>query len=350
MSNIAGRNEFGNQYLHAALRYGARSFHVFPTKSGTKDEPLIKWRLFSSSDPRAIRQWWGKWPDANIGIDTGKSGLLVLDADSKPDKNGYETILDWDINGLVLPPTLKARTRSGGTHYVFKNRWPNPFRTTASMLGAGLDTRGHGGYIVAAPSLVGNGTYAWLNDLAPADLPPWLVEKLEVINQRRPAVDPVEQNAVIELDQQHNIDWAIDWLTNDAPISIEGEGVELNALRVAAICKDMGLSREQTEELMFDRWNARCLPPWSHSAEEGCAIADALDIKIRNAFAYCRIRRPGCETAEYEFGSDPDDGEWLPFEGHQPRIRKVRRTLIAGEYIDTGRRKKGVRVLRGIRK
>src|SRR5258708_4797649 len=43
------------------------------TKHGFKD---------ATTDPEKIKKWWGKWPDANIGIPTGApSRLLILDID-----------------------------------------------------------------------------------------------------------------------------------------------------------------------------------------------------------------------------------------------------------------------------
>lgn len=45
------------------------------TKNGVKDATL---------DPSAIREWWSRWPQANIGIACGeKSGIFVLDVDMK---------------------------------------------------------------------------------------------------------------------------------------------------------------------------------------------------------------------------------------------------------------------------
>ena len=41
----------------------------------------------STTDVSIIRQWWAKWPDANIGLATGKvSGRVVLDVDVKKGK------------------------------------------------------------------------------------------------------------------------------------------------------------------------------------------------------------------------------------------------------------------------
>jgi hypothetical protein len=44
--------------------------------------PRVKWRTESTTDPTTIRRWWRRWPDANIGCDYGKSGILVVDVDA----------------------------------------------------------------------------------------------------------------------------------------------------------------------------------------------------------------------------------------------------------------------------
>ncbi len=47
----------------------------------------------ASAHPGQIEQWWSKWPDANIGIATGKdSGLMVLDLDNKDDRRGGDNL------------------------------------------------------------------------------------------------------------------------------------------------------------------------------------------------------------------------------------------------------------------
>lgn len=50
------------------------------TRNGVKD---------ASKDPVQIRAWWGKWPNANIGIATGEvSAITVVEADLNDNKPG----------------------------------------------------------------------------------------------------------------------------------------------------------------------------------------------------------------------------------------------------------------------
>src|SRR5205823_5185035 len=85
-----------------------------------------------------------------------------------------------------LPSTPRQRTWSGGTHYVFA--YAPGVKNSVSRLGAGLDVRGEGGYIVVEPSTVSEdertGTYAWDRLANPfeqplATMPAWLLERVK---------------------------------------------------------------------------------------------------------------------------------------------------------------------------
>ncbi len=104
--------------LDAALRYAEMGWYVFPLKPNEK-VPIIKaWNKQATIDLDKIRQWWSKWPDANIGILTGKkSGLFVVDID--PKNGGDESITQLlDTHG-DFPKTATQKTGSGGSHVLF---------------------------------------------------------------------------------------------------------------------------------------------------------------------------------------------------------------------------------------
>ena len=78
--------------LEAALHYAARGWAVFPLPPRSK-EPFDKKDLHDSqgrggfyvatTSPEIIRQWWARWPKANIGVATEASGLVCVDVDVK---------------------------------------------------------------------------------------------------------------------------------------------------------------------------------------------------------------------------------------------------------------------------
>ncbi len=114
----------------------------------------------ASNVPSHIREWWHLYPDANIGIATGK-GLLVIDIDPK---NGGSLEA---LNALVsLPATATVRTGGGGLHLYFAYDPWNRIRNSASKLAPGIDIRGENGYVVAPPSIHANGNRYWWDQRA----------------------------------------------------------------------------------------------------------------------------------------------------------------------------------------
>ncbi len=133
----------------------------------------------ATTDAEQIRRWWQRWPQANIGVRTGKeSGLVVLDVDSY--KGGDETIKKYDV-----PETLRAKTGGGGWHHFYRYPDVGVVGCTVEKLGPGLDTKADGGYVVAPPSNHLQGEYRF-TPLGPAPdpdvrksqmapCPPWIL-------------------------------------------------------------------------------------------------------------------------------------------------------------------------------
>ena len=146
--------------LSTALRLAAQGVPVFPcrpdkrpyTKHGFKD---------ATADQNVIREWWRLHPDALIGLPTGQaSGLVVLDVDQKPGRDGEVTLADLERQHGKLPDTYEARTPSGGRHIYFA-RPADGLACSNDKLGAGLDIRADGGYVIFPPSRVNGASYEW---------------------------------------------------------------------------------------------------------------------------------------------------------------------------------------------
>jgi hypothetical protein len=145
---------------HYATMYAEEwGWHLFPIKAMTKDKPLIAWSKYASNDPVTIAEWWMKWPTANIGLDCGRSGILVLDVDQhSKENNGAQSKMFLELEYGDLPVTLRSQTPTGGMHYFFKGTG----RSTVGELGPGLDTRGVGGMVLLPGSRTDKGIYRWL--------------------------------------------------------------------------------------------------------------------------------------------------------------------------------------------
>lgn len=90
-----------------------------------------------------------KHPHANIGIATGgATRLFVVDIDLPHGPRSLATLIPTaDLTSVPI-----VRTGSGGQHLYFTVESQSCNRTTTSLLGPGIDTRGDGGYILAPPS------------------------------------------------------------------------------------------------------------------------------------------------------------------------------------------------------
>ena len=178
-----GTLTLGCDFKVAALFLAGKSWPVFPVKSGGK-VPLCEHGLKdATTDPAKIEEWAKRWPSANVGYATGTNVVLDLD----PRASGNESLAELEkIHGL-LPDTLTVATAGGGKHFYFRSD-SAPIRNSASKLGAGLDVRGAGGYVVTPPSVGESGKrYEWLRRVQPVALPPWLKEKMLAASDAAPA-------------------------------------------------------------------------------------------------------------------------------------------------------------------
>jgi hypothetical protein len=180
--------------LHAALAYATRGWAVFPVHtilSGRcscrevcahpAKHPIARHGLHdATTDQRIIWGWWDRWPWANVAIATGApSGLIVVDID--PAKDATQSLTRLQSLMGSLPPTLTATTGGGGWHLFFAHPGVEISNTAGRLPGVpdplpGLDLRGDGGYVVAAPSRHASGRpYAWVDPAAALAAPPgWL--------------------------------------------------------------------------------------------------------------------------------------------------------------------------------
>lgn len=184
-----------NPKLDAALHYARAGFPVFPLQNPIIEGGAVRcscreWETCekvgkhprtrhglkdATTDLELIRQWWRKWPNANVGLLTGQqAGIFVLDVDLK--SGGDYSLNDLQDAYGELSPTLTARTGSGGYHFVFK--YPDVrVKNSTSIIGSGLDVKSDNGYIVAPPSLHTSGRhYEWHGVNTPIlEAPEWLI-------------------------------------------------------------------------------------------------------------------------------------------------------------------------------
>jgi hypothetical protein len=151
----------------------ARGFKIFPCKPRDKT-PAVPWKSLATSDLDVVCGWWRGGPELNIGLVTGAaSGVWVLDVDGE---EGEASLHDLESRHGGVPTTMMAQTARGFHSYFKMPSYQIP--NSASMIGAKLDVRGDGGYVVAPPSVHQSGhVYRWLVDGGVfIDAPEWLIE------------------------------------------------------------------------------------------------------------------------------------------------------------------------------
>lgn len=130
-----------------------------------------------------VDAWWKRWPYANVGIVTGQqSGLVVIDID--PRHGGDDALDGLFVKHDKFPDTAEVMTGGGGRHFYFRHPGIE-IRNSAGKLGAGIDVRGDGGYVLAPPSShVSGGQYEWEassdpSEVQPSYMPQWLIDLLK---------------------------------------------------------------------------------------------------------------------------------------------------------------------------
>lgn len=131
--------------LEAALAYAKRGVSVIPLRPMGK-KPLIEWERVKKerASEKEIKEWWRKWPDANIGSVTSEiSGLIVVDEDGDEAAEKLQEI----AGDMETVP----RVRTGkGYHLYFRHPGgsvPNRTRFITSV-----DFHGDVGYAVVSHS------------------------------------------------------------------------------------------------------------------------------------------------------------------------------------------------------
>ena len=246
----------------AALEYARRQIAVFPVwgvdgwRAADADSTRVRMsasipsarspRGFKSAttDEATIRAWWAAHPEANIATPT--SWCVVLDVDPRHD--GDETLAELERQHGRLPDTAEVLTGGGGRHIYFAK--PSaPIKCSNGKVGAGLDIKSDGGYVLLPPWTHESGGVYCDEALHPlfetplVPMPPWLL----ALASASPNVGGAAQAA--------ETDWAA--LLAGAP---EGHRHAV-AARIAGHLLGKRLAPAEVEEILLG-FASRCRPPY----------------------------------------------------------------------------------------
>lgn len=212
--------EFSTPNLDAALGYAARGWPVVPIFEVLTDGSCACGK--ATCDPRGkhprtlhglkdattdtdrVRAWYSDAPNANVAIATGR-GLLVIDVDQKPDKDGVASLRALEAQHGELPLTRTIQTGSGGYHLYFGYPPELALGSASGKLGIGIDHRADDGYVIAPPSNHAcGGTYDVLAEDPIAPAPAWLIELLQAKRPRKSSA-PVAPKAPEQATERERI-------------------------------------------------------------------------------------------------------------------------------------------------
>ena len=192
-----------------ALAAAARGYHVFPCWPRDKRPRVPKSEggkgfKDATRDEGHILRWWDRWPDANVGIACGASGMVVLDIDSKSGADPREVVDQLELHdypqlltGEAPAPDRQHPHSLTGVRGV--QVWYRGDLPTAKTTLQGVEFRGVGGYVMAPgsahPSAVEYEVVGGARMPPAAKLPP-VPERVLAITEPAPAKEggrtPVE--------------------------------------------------------------------------------------------------------------------------------------------------------------
>jgi len=280
-------DDVSNKLLDAAIGYANRGWPVFPCRAD-KTPLTLNGVQDATTDTRKIVSWWERWPNANVAMDVGGAGMMVLDLDPGHDLNELEAKI-----GMLPDTPLWQRTPRGGEHLFYTLAEGEVVPPSVSKLARKIDVRSFNSYVLLAPSRTADGEYEWQCDPIRTQATHRTDIMKNVASAHARERSSKHDEWIIAPDLPENVAAAVRWLSTDAKIAVEGAGGDAMAYATAAHLKSYGISEALALDLMWEHWNPRCIPPWD--ADE----LDHLRTKVSNGHRY-NTSEPGNITEAYK--------------------------------------------------
>lgn len=163
-----------NKIISKINEFCDKGYYMFPTYANDKKPCVSSWGTECTNDVDELQQVFAEHPELNLAIVTGrKSGLFVIDVDTKNGHKGIETLTQLEKELGSLPNTYTVKTPNGGYHYYFNypsNLLLDKLQNKVNIAD-GLDIRADGGYVLTAPSVLNGKEYKVINDVKCNDIP-----------------------------------------------------------------------------------------------------------------------------------------------------------------------------------
>ncbi len=240
----------GNHAL--ALAGDALGYRFVPCWPGTK-VPLVQWKRFQHERPTAdLYERWFRGTRNNIALLTG--GMVLFDCDDP-------ALADRVLTECGDTPH-KIRTPRGGIHLGYRRREGDVVRNRVRINGDALDLRTDGGLEMLPGSRTADGVYTWLGEglipipeLPVADIG-WTRERT-----RTRTTTALLGHGLLREGQGRIKNPEAYCLRIE---SVQGQNGSRGLVRVVAVMRDAGRSKQQTFDFIRAVWGPACAhPEWS---------------------------------------------------------------------------------------
>ena len=189
----------------AALTLAAAGMHVFPVDhpellkcAGVGDghrpgdppctdrgkHPAVAFSTAADTNPKMIHMWWAGAP-RNIGINCGKSGLIVIDEDQPDGFAKYAA-----DHGVEIPDTFRVKAGKGQHYYFLDSEQGALGNSEGALREYGINVRSGNAYVVGPGSVHASGVrYTIQDDHEPAPLPAWVAQAIKAKTSGRKTDD-----------------------------------------------------------------------------------------------------------------------------------------------------------------
>lgn len=260
----------------------------------------------ATTSPEQINAWWKRWPDANIGINCGASGLLVVDLDT------YKDI--YTGNNLELnEETVTSLSGGGGSHLYYQLTKEDTFGNSTKGIPDGIDIRGRGGYVVVSPSNHESGNqYQWELEYSPWDIPiapipSKLRELLETIQAEKQSVPAIEFDTTKKYTNQGTVYGLAALNKQCQSVADAANGTRNNTLNTAAFSLARLVAGGELDfNYAYDNLYSAALSADLSDEEAKQTIESGMDAGIRQPYSTVAI-----EDEYNGYGECPDAFDWF---------------------------------------
>jgi hypothetical protein len=300
--------------LDAALAYLERGWVPVPLHPHTSKvkrpgkQPLVKEWNERLPDEEQVRDWWQRWPNANVGVAMGRisKGLVAVDVDGEA---GWTKLLEIAGGPGNLTATCAWGTPNGGRQLLYQLAAGFELPITpikADALHSEVRVVGEGGQSVMPPSVglmrdrPGEvQAYWWIADSAPwdrdvAEAPKWLLELAwkdhgglpgggahsakGAAKERAPwsGSRPKAPQARMGGEDRARV------YVRQCDPAISGQGGHDQLLKVAdKVAVGFALTDEQATAVLWEEYNPLCRPPWTRQ-DLARKVAEARKTSFRS--------------------------------------------------------------------